>query len=122
LAIFLHQEGFCSIQRVGVFNLLNDTSAALYLDHFISLNIIATKCFNASSDGIPPIGSVERSAQINEHLLDDSVVSDMGLSEAEVDTFRRHHVVSVKIPPLRELHVPFSPYQIKPGRLDEGHR
>jgi hypothetical protein len=109
----LHQEGFCDIQRVGFFNLLNDTSAALYLDHFISVNIIATRCYRPSSDGTPPIGSVERSATINEHLLDDNVVSDMGLSEDEINNLRRNHIIDVIIPPLSDLHVPYSPYQMK---------
>ena len=38
------QAGFCDIERVGNFNLFEDTSAMVYKGYFVSLNIAAKAC------------------------------------------------------------------------------
>ena len=54
LTHFLHQNGFCHIERTGNFNLFNDTSNMQVDGIPISLNIAANKCMasgKSPSDG-----------------------------------------------------------------------
>lgn len=88
------------------------------MDHFISLNVIATKCYNETEDGTPPIGSMERVVTINDHLLKDEIVSEMGLSEEEIENLRNNYVLDVRIPPLKELIVPFSNYKMRASEME----
>ena len=44
LSIFLSQNGFCNIERVGSFNLFSDSSEIVLFNKSISLNVAARKC------------------------------------------------------------------------------
>jgi hypothetical protein len=44
LGYFLQATGFCFIERVGSFNLFQDTSELIYRGIAISLNMAAKKC------------------------------------------------------------------------------
>ena len=44
LSAFLHQAGFCKIERVSSFNLFADTSELTVKNYFISLNVAAKVC------------------------------------------------------------------------------
>ena len=44
LTYVLNQAGFCSVHRVGSFNLFKDTSETVSLGERISLNMAAKKC------------------------------------------------------------------------------
>jgi predicted SAM-dependent methyltransferase len=47
---YLHQAGFCEIQRVASFNLFEDSSEMSYKGYRISLNMRAKKCSTTASD------------------------------------------------------------------------
>ena len=51
LTYLLDQAGFCSIERVGSFNLFRDTSETVYLGERISLNVAAKKCDKEGAAG-----------------------------------------------------------------------
>ncbi len=44
LTYFLHQAGFCEIERVGNFNLFQDTSTMVFNGYTVSLNMAAKAC------------------------------------------------------------------------------
>lgn len=54
----LSQNGYCHMERVGSFNLFEDTSTMIYNGYHISLNIAAKKCIgdNDSYDDLIDIG------------------------------------------------------------------
>ena len=44
LRTLLYQNGFCGVERVGSFNLFNDSSEIIMFGRRISLNVAAKKC------------------------------------------------------------------------------
>ncbi len=49
----LKNANFCNIQQVVTFGLFMDASSAVYMDQFISLNMVAEKCDDTDSEGNP---------------------------------------------------------------------
>ena len=50
LGYLLSQSGFCDIERVGNFHVLEDTSSMKFKDYFVSLNMIAKKCMTENTN------------------------------------------------------------------------
>ena len=50
LPAILHAQNYCDMQRVGNFNIIQDTSSMVHHGRAISLNIVSRKCGYTNQD------------------------------------------------------------------------